>query len=87
MHDRLNDNRAAAPRIWLNPGAVEVEAALPEPEQQAEVVRQALIHLEQVQQLVCALDEIPGGDRQGLISELAATADSLRQLYFLDAIY
>jgi hypothetical protein len=58
-----------------------------DPSAQAQLVSHALEHLEAVQQLVRRLDEVPGGDRQGLLSELATAADGLRQLYFLDAIY
>ena len=79
--------RAAPGVVWLNPGSAEADATSEDPAAQAEIVRRALQHLEQVRRMVCALDEVPGGDRSGLLSELSSTADSLRQLYFIDAIY
>jgi hypothetical protein len=43
--------------------------------------------LEEVRRLVDRLPELPVGDRGTLLSQLACTSESLRSLYFLDAIY
>jgi hypothetical protein len=59
----------------------------PEPDAQVEMVEQALEKLDAVRLLLGKLPEIPVGDRQSLIAQLASTADSLRALTFLDAIY
>ena len=61
--------------------------ACPEPDAQVEIVEQALEKLDAVRLLLGQLPEIPIGDRQSLIAQLASTADSLRALTFLDAIY
>jgi hypothetical protein len=58
-----------------------------DPEAQVELVCQTVQKLDEVQRLVRDLPEIPAGDRQTLLAQLASTADSLRFLYFLDAIY
>jgi hypothetical protein len=59
----------------------------PDPEAQVELVCQTVQKLDEVRELVNSLPEIPGGDRQALLAQLASTVDSLRCLYFLDAIY
>jgi len=59
----------------------------PDPEAQVELVCQTVQKLDEVRALVNSLPEIPGGDRQALLAQLASTVDSLRCLYFLDAIY
>ncbi len=58
-----------------------------DPAAQVELVEEALEKLDAVRLLVGRLPEIPLGDRQSLIAQLASTADSLRSLTFLDAIY
>lgn len=62
-------------------------ASCPDPIQQVELVEAALEKLDAVRLLVNELPELPLGDRQSLIAQLASTADSLRSLTFLDAIY
>jgi hypothetical protein len=58
-----------------------------DPEEQVELVCETMKKLDEVQRLVRDLPEIPTGDRQTLLAQLASTADSLRFLCFLDAIY
>lgn len=58
-----------------------------DPKAQVELVCQAVQKLEQVRHLVGQLPELPVGNRHDLMQQLAATSDSLRSLYFLDAIY
>ena len=58
-----------------------------DPEEQVELVCQAVEKLGQIEQLVRKLPELPVGNRNDLLAQLAATSDSLRSLYFLDAIY
>jgi hypothetical protein len=50
-------------------------------------VEAALEKLDAVQRLIGQLPEVPVGDRQSLMAQLASTAESLRSLTFLDAIY
>lgn len=75
------------------PTRVTLTGELPElqspedPEDQVELVCQAVHKLEQVRQLVRYLPELPVGSRHDLLAQLDATSDSLRSLYFLDAIY
>ncbi len=54
---------------------------------QVALIEQALEKLDAVRSLLGQLPEVPLGDRQSLIAQLACTADSLRALTFLDAIY
>lgn len=83
-----NKRRAARRQlVTLSPAPPDPALLDGDPDAQAALVSHALEHLEAVQQLVRRLDEVPGGNRQGLLSELATAADGLRQLYFLDAIY
>ena len=58
-----------------------------DPEAQVELVSEAVEKLEQIKLLVRQLPELPVGSRHDLLAQLAATSDSLRSLYFLDAIY
>jgi len=51
------------------------------------LVSQAVEKLNQVRQLVEELPSLPAGDRQEMLQQLNATAESLGALYFLDAIY
>jgi hypothetical protein len=66
---------------------------LPEPDSdpdaaaQVELIEETLARLDAVRNLIGELPELPCGDRQSLIAQLACTADSLRSLTFLDAIY
>ncbi len=87
--NRRAPTRPLTSQVMLNPPLADGADALlaSDPKAQAELVGHALDHLERVRQLVRILDEVPGGDRQVLLTELATTADSLRQLYFVDAIY
>ena len=57
------------------------------PAAQAELVGQAVRSLEQVYHLVQTLDEVPVGEKSALLSKIEGTADSLRPLYFVDAVY
>ena len=63
------------------------ESCPADPEAQVALVHQAVTKLEEVRRLVGSLPEIPLGDRDALLSQLACTSESLRSLYFLDAIY
>jgi hypothetical protein len=56
-------------------------------EGQAALICQTLRQLETVQRIVHDLPELPVGDRQTLLDQLASTSESLRCLCFLDAIY
>ena len=67
--------------------AVDEPAPSSDPAAQVELVEAALEKLDAVRLLVGRLPEIPLGDRQSLIAQLASTAESLRSLTFLDAIY
>lgn len=58
-----------------------------DPDAQVELVCQAVRTLERVRDMVRRLPELPVGSRQDLLEQLASTSDSLRSLYFLDAIY
>lgn len=57
------------------------------PEEQATLVSETVQKLDEVRQLVYSLPEIPAVNRQVLLDQIASTADNLRCLYFLDAIY
>ncbi|MFH1130375.1 MAG: hypothetical protein V1754_03510 [Pseudomonadota bacterium] len=57
------------------------------PEAKASLVCETLQKLEETLQLVDGLEELPIGDRRELVKELTSTADSLRALSFIDAIY
>jgi hypothetical protein len=95
---RMARKRVQAP-AWMPSScsaARRVQAALePEPEAvtctdpsaQVELVEQALEKLDAVRMLVGGLPELPLGDRHSLMAQLASTAESLRSLTFLDAIY
>ncbi len=58
-----------------------------EPEAQVQLVCETVAKLDEVRRLVSSLPELPIGDRHALLAQLASTTDSLRSLYFLDAIY
>jgi hypothetical protein len=58
-----------------------------EPEAQVQLVCETVEKLDEVRRLVSGLAELPVGDRHTLLAQLASTCDSLRSLYFLDAIY
>ena len=76
-------------RLTLTSGdhvAQEVEPPR-DPDAQVELVCQAVRTLERVRDMVRRLPELPVGSRQDLLEQLASTSDSLRSLYFLDAIY
>ncbi|MCC6749792.1 MAG: hypothetical protein IT371_19150 [Deltaproteobacteria bacterium] len=75
-------------RVALVPPVLQASARdLPPPEAQSELVGDALAQLERVRQLVTNLPDLPGGDRAAVLARLAGTADDLRTLFFLDAIY
>ncbi len=58
-----------------------------DPAAQVALVYQAMEKLDEVRRMVSGLPEVPIGDRQTLLAQLASTSDSLRALSFLDAIY
>jgi hypothetical protein len=58
-----------------------------DPPGQAALVSETVEKLEQVLELVNDLDQLPTGNRQGLVDQLTGATDSLRELCFLDAIY
>jgi regulator of sirC expression with transglutaminase-like and TPR domain len=67
------------------PGA---QASCPtEPEAQVQLVCETVAKIDEVRRLVSSLPELPIGDRGALLAQLGATAENLRALYFLDAIY
>jgi len=72
-------------KMTLNDPTMEVQTL--DPQAQVALVHQAVQNLEQVRHLVRRLPELPIGSRQELMDQLAATSDSLRSLYFIDAIY
>jgi Asp-tRNA(Asn)/Glu-tRNA(Gln) amidotransferase C subunit len=54
---------------------------------QADLVSETVCKLEEIMQMVRRLNEVPTGDRQSLMRQLDTTADRLRMLSFIDAIY
>lgn len=54
---------------------------------QAELVSETVRKLEEIMQMVRHLHEVPAGDRHSLMRQLDSTADRLRTLSFIDAIY
>jgi hypothetical protein len=78
--------RPAPARITLNepPAAGETPT---DPQAQVALVCEALEKIEQVREMVRRLPCLPVGSRHDLMAQLATTSDSLRSLYFLDAIY
>jgi hypothetical protein len=66
----------------------EAEAPSPaEPEAQVQLVCETVEKLDEVRRMVSGLPELPLGDRHALLAQLSSTCESLRSLYFLDAIY
>jgi hypothetical protein len=79
--------RPAAARITLNePHSSDADSPT-DPQAQVALVCEAVEKLAQVREMVRRLPDLPVGSRHDLLAQLAATSDSLRSLYFLDAIY
>lgn len=91
MFARPRRRRAAS--VWSPAASSAAARRLPEPDcdpeaaAQVELIEETLAKLDAVRHLIGELPELPCGDRQSLIAQLACTADSLRSLTFLDAIY
>lgn len=87
--------RRRATPVWSPTASPAAVRRLPEPDcdrdpeaaAQVELIEETLARLDAVRHLIGELPELPCGDRQSLIAQLACTADSLRSLTFLDAIY
>ena len=67
--------------------AVQEPAEPAEPEAQVQLVCETVQKLDEVRRMVNSLAELPLGDRHALLAQLTSTCESLRSLYFLDAIY
>lgn len=88
-HPQPEPETQPAEATWLR-GSIHtppLPRAPTDPEQQVALVSQAVEKLNQVRQLVEELPSLPAGDRQEMLQQLNATAESLGALYFLDAIY
>jgi hypothetical protein len=79
--------RATASRITLNEPPPAAGESPTDPQAQVDLVCETVAKLEQVREMVRRLPCLPVGSRQELLAQLATTSDSLRSLYFLDAIY
>jgi hypothetical protein len=73
--------------LFADPVPDECSTVLDDPQAQLDLVARTLNDLSQLRQLVQSLPEVPLGSRDDLLAQLTDTTDSLRALYFLDAIY
>jgi len=86
LFGRKRSETPRRPPLHLGLGAATV-CSPEDPQDQIALVQQAVEKLDQVGRMVQGLPEVPLGDRQTLLTQIALTSDHLRSLYFLDAIY